>query len=355
MMVGWFTLNPVTRKRLQRFRSIKRGYYSLLVFLFAIMLSIFANFLANNRPMILMYEGKLYFPTFEFLSVGEFGQQDIYGFTDAEADYRRLKVEWKDTRNWMLLPPIHFNPVENDFGFYKDPPPNAPDSRHLLGTDSQGRDVLARLLYGFRISIFFSLALVTITMTIGVTAGLLQGYFGGRFDILGQRFVEIWSTLPPLYMVIIIGTALRPTFGLLLIVLAVFDWMGITYYMRTESYREKSREYVTAARAMGASHWRIIFKHLLPNSLTPLITTIPFSIIAGIFSLTSLDFLGYGLPPPTPSWGELMEQALDSTNRSALWLTLSPFAAIFLTLLVVTLIGESLREAFDPKRYTRYE
>lgn len=346
--------NPITARRLRRFREIRRGYYALILLLGAVFLSFFAEFLANNRPIVLRHEGQWYFPTFRFIPMSEFGMKNEYGFDDAETDYRRLAEEWKGTENWLVMPPIPFNPTENDFS-YPTPPPHPPDGRHWLGTDTQGRDVAARLLYGFRISILFSLALTLIAHTVGTIVGSMQGYLGGRFDIVSQRAIEVWSTLPFLYVVVLFSVFFTPGFRLLLLVMAAFQWMGITYYMRTEVYREKSREYCQAAQAMGASRLRIVFRHLLPNSLTPLITMTPFAIVGGIMSLTALDYLGYGLPPPTPSWGELIDQALDSANRDKLWLSLSPFAAITITLILVTLIGESVREALDPKKYSRYE
>lgn len=354
-MRRFFQFDPLTRKRFQRFRRIKRGYYSLIILLALIIISMFADFIANDRALIVKYEGSYYFPTFTYYPMHTFGQTDEWGFEDAEPNYRNLKQEFRGSRNWVLMPPIPFGPLGNDFGHYDFPPPHPPDSRHLLGTDSQARDVFARLLYGFRISIFFSFGLVIASQIIGVIIGSLQGYLGGRFDLFSQRFVEIWSCLPFLYVVILLATFFAPNFWLLIGVLALFQWIGITYYMRTEMYREKSREYCLAARAMGASHSRIIFKHLLPNCLTPLVTLVPFMIVGGIFSLTALDFLGFGLPPPTPSWGELIDQSMSSANRGKLWMVLSPFGAITITLLLVTLIGESVREAFDPRQYSRYQ
>jgi ABC-type microcin C transport system permease subunit YejE len=236
-------------------------------------------------------------------------------------------------------------------------PPNSPDfrRRHYLGTDSQGRDVASRLLYGFRISIFFALFLVFIGQAIGTLIGSLQGYLGGRFDILSQRFIEILVSIPFLYVVIILAALLTPSFWLLVGIMAIFQWISITYYMRTEMYREKTREYCLAAKSYGASHLRIIFRHLLPNCLTPLVTFTPFAVVGAIFALTGLDYLGYGLPAPTPSWGQLLDQALLQENRDKLWLTLAPFGAIAITLILVVFIGESVREAFDPKQYAKYE
>ncbi|MGH8800752.1 MAG: ABC transporter permease subunit, partial [Casimicrobiaceae bacterium] len=236
-------------------------------------------------------------------------------------------------------------------------PPNAPDfrRRHYLGTDSQGRDVAARLLYGFRISIFFALFLVLSGQVIGTIVGSLQGYLGGRFDLVSQRIIEVLIAVPFLYVVIVIAALFQPTFWLLIAILSLFQWISITFFMRTEMYREKTREYCLAAKSYGASHFRIVFRHLLPNCLTPLVTFTPFAVVGAIFALTGLDYLGYGLPAPTPSWGELIGQALEASNRDKLWLTLAPFGALTVTLVLVVFIGESVREAFDPKPYARYE
>lgn len=347
-------LNPITRRRLQRFRRIRRGYYSLWILAAATLLSLFSNYIANNRAILVRHEGRFYFPTGKFYPMSEFGQEDEYGFDDAEADYRLLKQNARETGDFVLMPLIPFNPYESDFS-YSSPPPTPPDRRHWLGTDRQGRDVLARLLYGLRVSMLFALALVGVSQTLGAALGLLQGYLAGRFDILSQRFVEIWSALPFLYIVLIMATLFRPGFALLLIVMTLFSWMSISFYLRTEIYREKAREYCLAARAIGASHARILFRHLLPNSLTPLVTFTPFAIVGAISALTGLDYLGYGLPPPTPSWGELIDQALLPENRARLWLSLSPFVAITVTLTLVTLIGEAIREAFDPREFMVYK
>jgi microcin C transport system permease protein len=236
-------------------------------------------------------------------------------------------------------------------------PPTGPDfqRRHYLGTDSQARDVASRLLYGFRISIFFSLFLVIVSQAIGTAVGSLQGYLGGRFDLVSQRLIEVLVSIPFLYVLIILGAIFAPTFWMLLLIMALFQWIAITYYMRTEMYREKTREYCLAARSYGASHARIVFRHLLPNSLTPLVTFTPFAVVAAIFALTALDYLGYGMPAPTPSWGEMIDQALLAENRDRLWLTFAPFTAITITLVLVVFIGESVREAFDPKQYSRFE
>lgn len=359
--MSWIRIDPITRKRFARFRRIKRGYYSLIALLTLTVVSLFSNHLANNRANIVYYGGKLFFPTYKFIPMSEFGQKDEWGFDDAEADYVRLQQELRQSgKGWVLMPPIPWSPYQNDFWYTTAShklPPNPPDSarKHYLGTDSYGRDVAARLLYGFRVSILFALALTILGQAIGTVIGSLQGYLGGKFDILSQRFIEVMSSLPFLYIVIIMATFFTPSFTLLLLIMALFEWISITYYMRTEMYREKTREYCLAARSYGASHFRIIFRHLLPNCLTPLVTFTPFLIVGAIFALTGLDYLGYGVPAPTPSWGELIDQALQVQNRGKLWLIISPFAAISLTLILVTFVGESIREAFDPKQYAKYE
>jgi len=348
-------MNPLTRKRIRRFKSIRRGYWALLILLFFFIVSLLSNYIANNRPIYVRYEGRSYFPTFHFYPMSLFGQEDEYGFDDGEADYRALRETFKGTSNRIIMPIVPFNPFENDFQFYDGPPPHPPDRRHWLGTDSQARDVFARLLYGLRVSLLFAFALVLVSQTFGAVVGCLQGYMAGRFDLYTQRIIEIWSTLPFLYIIIIMATFFTPGFWLLLFIMTLFQWKGITYYMRTEMYREKTRQYCLAAQSYGASHARIVFRHLLPNCLTPLITLTPFAVVMAISSLTALDYLGYGLPAPTPSWGEMIDQALEISNRDKIWLTIAPFTAISVTLILVTLIGEAVREAFDPRQYVRYE
>jgi ABC-type microcin C transport system permease subunit YejE len=454
--MAWIRLDPITRKRFERFRRIKRGFYSFLILVVAIVVSIFAPYLAESRALVVWHNGTLYLPTFQFYEMNTFGQEPppAWNTGELETEYRRLQREWALERqlyerdrarvgddpaalagvdakypnrgNYVVMPPIPWNPYENDFWsneilnqiqseldegdaaaagrlarrdgldeladaiesgeihkLLADPersptgnlvglarsgampslaelgqvPPTPPEAsrRHYLGTDSQGRDVAARLLYGFRISIFFAIFLVLIGQAIGTFIGSLQGYLGGRFDIISQRVIEVLTSIPFLYVVIIMAALFAPSFWLLLAIMALFQWIAITFYMRTEMYREKTREYCLAAKSYGSSHLRVIFRHLLPNSLTPLVTFTPFAIVAAIFALTSLDYLGYGLPAPTPSWGELIDQALQIENRNRLWLTFAPFGALTVTLVLVVFIGESVREAFDPKQYARYE
>ncbi len=351
----FFRLNPITRKRLSRFRQLKRGYYSLLILIFATVLSLFANFIANDRPIVVKYEGEFFFPTYKFISMSTFGQEDPYGYGDmAEADYRALKKDFEGTDNWVLMPPIPFHPNESDDASYTDPGPQPPDSIHYLGTNVLNQDVLARLIYGFRISMIFALVVVTIGMAFGIIYGSLLGYLGRLFDLTNQRFIEIWSSLPFLYVVILIRSFFEPSFWILVAIMIAFEWIAITYYMRTEMYREKSREYCIAAESIGASGFRIMFKHLLPNCLTPVVTLAPFAIVTAISSLTALDYLGFGLPTTIPTWGQMIEEALYPGNRDKLWLSFSPFTALVVTLILVTFVGESVREAFDPKQYARY-
>jgi len=429
--MAWIRLDPITRRRIARFRRIRRGYYSFWILIGAIVLSIFSPYLAESRALFVWHNGTFYLPTFQFHEMKTFGQQPPpdWDTGEIETEYRRLQREWAlepERGNFVIMPLIPWNPYENDFWYNEilteiqgpldrgdimaaarlarregldelasaiesgeikrllaDPersatgnlvglarsgampslaglgqvPPTPPDfaRRHYLGTDSQGRDVAARLLYGFRISIFFALFLVAFGQVIGTFIGSLQGYLGGRFDIISQRVIEVLISIPFLYVVIIMAALFAPSFWMLLAIMALFQWITITFYMRTEMYREKTREYCLAAKSYGSSHLRVIFRHLLPNSLTPLVTFTPFAIVAAIFALTSLDYLGYGLPAPTPSWGELIDQALQIENRNRLWLTLAPFGALTVTLVLVVFIGESVREAFDPKQYARYE
>ncbi len=366
-------LDPITRTRWRRFRALKRGYASLIILAVAIGLSLVSELIANHRAIVVKHQGTYYFPTFRFHPKKTFGQDaaaaaaartpeeaalagalaefDLSG--DAETDYRALREAWRGTANRVFMPLVPYGPCESDFAYAAWPTP--PDSKHWLGTDAQGRDVLARLLYGFRISIFFALGMAVAAQAFGVAIGSLQGYLGGLFDLLSQRLIEVWTTLPFLYIVIILAALFAPSFWMLLAIMAAFSWMRITFYMRTEMYREKTRDYCLAARAIGASRARIVFVHLLPNCLTPIVTFTPFLVVGAITALTSLDYLGYGLPAPTPSWGEMIDQALRPENRKCLWLILSPFGALAATLTLVTFVGESIREAFDPKQYTRYE
>ena len=345
-------LNPLTIKKIRRFKSIKRGYYSFIILLVMIFVSLFAELLVNNRALIVHYEGQFYFPTYRNLFPGNtFGLDYSY-----EANYRELarlfRVEGKG--NWVLMPAVPFNAYENDLREDEFPPfaPSAKE-KHYLGTDAVGRDIVARLVFGFRIAIFFSLLLLLVNYTIGVSIGSAMGFWGGKFDLIFQRIIEIWSNVPFLYVIIIISSIMVPNFFMLTLIMAFFGWIGITWTMRTVTYKEKAREYALAAEALGASNLRIIFKHIIPNTIAIIVTFAPFSVSGGIVALTSLDYLGFGLPPPTPSWGELLQQGWN--NLDAWWIAGSVIAAMIITLVTVTFVGEAVREAFDPKLHTTYE
>ena len=345
-------LNPLTQKKIRRFKSIKRGYYSFLILVVLIAVSLFAEVLVNKRALVVHYQGTLYFPTYGAMIPGT-----TFGFDyQYETDYRQLAERFRAERgrDWLLMPPVPFDAYENDLK--EDAyPPFSPSiaSRHYLGTDTIGRDIVARLLYGFRIAIWFSLGLLCTNYIIGISLGSAMGYLGGKFDLLFQRVIEIWSNVPFLYVIIIISSIMVPNFFMLIFIMAFFGWIGITWTMRTVTYKERSRDYVVAAKALGASNRRIIFRHIIPNTIAIIVTFAPFSVSGGIVALTSLDYLGFGLPPPTPSWGELLQQGWS--NLDAWWIAGSVVLAMLVTLMTVTFVGEAVREAFDPKLHTTYE
>jgi microcin C transport system permease protein len=345
-------LDPLTLKKIRRFQSIRRGYVSLMLFVGLVLFSLGAELFINNRALMVSYEGSWYFPTYGDMIPGTvFGLDYQY-----ETNYRELKTRFKaeGAGNRVLLPPVPYSPYENNMRVGDFPPyPPSWEQRHFLGTDIAGRDVLARLVYGFRIAILFSLGLLLVNYSIGISLGCFMGYFGGKFDLFFQRIIEIWSNVPFLYVIIIISSIVVPNFLLLIGIMAFFGWMPMTWTMRTVTYKERTREYVLAARALGAGHLRIIFQHILPNTVAVIVTFAPFAVSGGIVALTSLDYLGFGLPPPTPSWGELLDQGWS--NMHAWWIVVSVVVAMTLTLVLVTFIGESVREAFDPKRHTYYE
>ena len=346
-------LNPDTVKQLKRFRSIKRGYYSAVALGVALVLSFGAELLVNSRALIVSYEGELYLPTYGDIIPGRtFGLDYEY-----ETDYRELGAlfEEQGRNNWVLMPPVPYGPLENDLkpGYF---PPYAPsfETGHYLGTDQTGRDVLARLVYGFRIAFAFAFLLLLCNYLIGIAVGCAMGFWGGIFDLLFQRLIEIWNMVPNLYIIMIVASIVVPNFWILAIVMVTFGWTQMTWNMRTSTYKEKTREYVLAARALGASSPRMIASHVIPNTISVIVSFIPFSIAGGIFLLTALDYLGFGLPPPTPSWGELLAQGQNHIVTSP-WIILSVGIAISIVLVMVNYIGEAVREAFDPKKFTYYE
>ncbi len=344
--------NPLTIKQWRRFRSIKRGFWSAVLLLCLMMLSCCAEVLINKRAVVVSFEGQLYFPTYANFFPGKtFGLDYEY-----ETNYRELQeiFNQQNDGNWVWLPLVPYDPYENDLKELEYPP-YAPSLRdkHYLGTDSTGRDVVARLVYGFRLAMGFALFLLISQYVIGVAVGCAMGYWGGVFDLFFQRIIEIWNNVPFLYVIMIVASIVVPGFWTLMLVMVIFGWTGMTWYMRTSTYKEKAREYVSAARALGASGPRVVFSHILPNTISIIVTFVPFSIAGGITSLTALDYLGFGLPPPTPSWGELLAQG--TSNLETPWIVSSVVIAMVSVLLMVTYVGEAIREAFDPKQFTYYE
>ncbi|HKJ76705.1 MAG TPA: ABC transporter permease [Gammaproteobacteria bacterium] len=328
----------------RRFKNNRRGYVSLWLFSILFVLSLFAEVLSNDTPLLVHYEGEYYVPLLVDYPETAFG-----GVFESEADYLDPFVKERITEgeNWAVYPP---NPFSFNTINYHSPLPNpAPPSEHnILGTDDRGRDVLARLVYGFRISVIFALGLTAVGTAIGILAGALQGYFGGRLDLFAQRLIEIWNSMPELYLLIIFASIFEPSILLLIVLLSLFGWMGLADYVRAEFLKGRNMDYVTAARAMGLSNRYIMARHLLPNAMTPVITFLPFRISGAIMALTSLDFLGLGVPPSTPSLGELLAQGKD--NIDAWWLSMTTFLVLVGTLVLLIFIGEALREALDTRR-----
>ena len=343
----------INQKRWRKFKSINRGYYSFILIVALYILSFLLPLFISSKALIVHYKGDYYFPALKDVVPGLNAYYDgsIFGQdVPGEANYRQLQQQWTETDNWIIMPIYPFNPYE-DFTNNENKMYEAPSLTHWLGTDDTGRDVFARMCYAFNISISFAFLLTVVNYIIGISVGGAMGYFGGKFDLFFQRFIEIWSSLPILFVVIILSSILKPSFVLLIFIYTMVNWIFLTYYMRAEFYREKSKDYVSAAISMGQSNTRIIFRHILPNSLVPVITYFPFSVVSGIVVLVSLDFLGFGLPPPTPSWGQILYVGLS--NITKWWMVFSPIMAEFLTLLCIVFIGEAVREAFDPKIYSR--
>ncbi len=336
-------LSPGERAWL-RFKSNRRGYISLWIFSILFVLCFFAEVLSNDKPLLVSYNGEYYFPVVQNYPETTFG-----GDFETEADYTDsfVREQLTSNGNWMIEP---INPYSyNTINFVSDSPnPAAPSAQNIFGTDDRGRDVLARVIYGFRISVWFALALMVIGVTVGIVAGAVQGYFSGKTDLIMQRVIEVWSSMPELYLLIIFASIFQPSIWLLIILLSLFGWMGLSDYVRAEFLRGRNLDYVRSARAMGLSNFTIMSKHLLPNSLTPVITFLPFRISGAILALTSLDFLGLGVPPTTPSLGELLAQGKE--NIEAWWLSLSAFVVLVGTLMLLIFIGEALREALDTRK-----
>ena len=336
-------LSP-SRRAWLRFKRNRLGYVSLIAFCVLVVASLFAEVLSNDRPLLVRYEGQFYTPLVHDYPETVFGG-DFETPTDYLDPYIRERLSAGD--NWAIYPLNPYGPKTLNY-FAKEPNPSAPSSDNWLGTDDRGRDLLAQLIYGFRVSVLFALALTVIGVVLGVAAGAVQGYFGGKTDLAFQRFIEIWGSMPELYLLIIFSAVFAPSVALLLVLLSLFGWMGLSDYVRAEFLRNRQLDYVRAARAMGLTNGQIIWRHILPNSLTPVVTFLPFRMSASILALTSLDFLGLGVPPGTPSLGELLSQGKN--NIDAWWISLSTFGVLVVTLLLLTFMGDALRDALDPRK-----
>jgi microcin C transport system permease protein len=327
-----------------RFRRNRLGFWSLVLFCGLVVLSLFAEVLSSDRPLLVRYENSYYFPMLRDYPEKVFG-----GDFETSTDYLDpfIRERLGQGGNWAIYAPNPYGPKTLNY-FAKEPNPSQPTRDNWLGTDDRGRDLLAQLIYGFRVSVLFALALTFCGVVLGVLTGALQGYFGGKTDLAFQRFIEIWGSMPELYLLIIFSAVFAPSLALLLVLLSLFGWMGLSDYVRAEFLRNRQLDYVRAARALGQSNWQIIRRHILPNSMTPVVTFLPFRMSAAILALTSLDFLGLGVPPGTPSLGELLSQG--KANIDAWWISLSTFAVLVLTLLLLTFMGDALRDALDPRK-----
>ena len=336
-----------SRRAWQRFRRNRLGFSSLLLFCALVLVSLLAEVVSNDRPLLLKYEGSYYFPIVTAYPEKTFGG-DFETATDYLDPFIRNKLSAGG--NWVIYAPNPYGPKTLNY-FAKEPNPSRPTRDNWLGTDDRGRDLLAQLIYGFRVSVLFALALTFTGVVLGVLSGALQGYFGGKVDLAFQRFMEVWGSMPELYLLIIFSAVFAPSIALLLVLLSLFGWLGLSDYVRAEFLRNRQLDYVRAARAMGLSPWQIIIRHVLPNSMTPVVTFLPFRMSAAILALTSLDFLGLGVPPGTPSLGELLSQGKN--NIDAWWISLSTFTVLVTTLLLLTFMGDALRDALDPRKADR--
>ncbi|HEY7886419.1 MAG TPA: ABC transporter permease [Cellvibrionaceae bacterium] len=336
-------LSPLNQERWSRFRKNRRGFISLWLFLGLFVFSLMADFIANEVPLVVKFDNHWYFPVFKQYSELEFG-----GDFDVAADYRDDYIaELIGENGWMLWPVIRFNyrTINNNL---PSPAPSPPTLENWLGTDNQGRDIVARLIYGFRLSVLFGLMLTISTSIVGVFVGAIQGYYGGKIDLIGQRVLEVWSSVPTLFVLIIIASFVPPSFWILLVILLLFGWMALVGVVRAEFLRARNFDYVVAARALGVPDWQIMFRHLLPNALVATITFLPFIMVGAITSLTALDFLGFGLPPGSASLGEMVGQGKN--NLHAPWIGISVFIVLSLMLSLLVFVGEAVRDAFDPNR-----
>jgi microcin C transport system permease protein len=337
-------MTPLTQRRLANFRANKRGWWSLWIFTALFLVTLFAEFIANDRPLVARVDGRWFVPV-----LVDYAESDIVeDGLPTEADWHDPELEREiAARGWMLWPPIHFAnaTVVRDLG---RPAPSPPSSRNWLGTDDQARDVLARVIYGFRISVLFGFTLTVVSSVLGIAAGAVQGFYGGTTDLLFQRFIEIWSGMPQLFLLIILASIIEPGFWTLLIFLLLFSWMGLTGVVRAEFLRGRNLDYVRAARALGVSDTRLMARHILPNAMVATLTFLPFILSGSVTVLASLDFLGFGLPPGSPSLGELLSQGKN--NLQAPWLAFTGFVVLGGVLTLLIFVGEAVRDAFDPRK-----
>ncbi len=337
------TITPVTARRLANFRANRRGYWALWAFLALFFFSLFAEFIANDKPLIVHYDGGIYLPIFNAYPETTFG-----GDFETEADYTDpFVVELIDEKGWLLMPLIPFS-YDTPVMDLPTPAPSPPTVQNWLGTDDQARDVSARLIYGFRISVLFGVTLTVFASIIGIIAGAIQGYYGGWVDLSFQRFIEIWEGMPFLFVLLIVASLFVPGFWTLLFIMLLFSWTNLVGVVRAEFLRARNFDYVRAARALGVRNRIIMFRHVLPNAMVATITFLPFTLVGGLTALTGLDFLGLGLPPGSPSLGELLKQAKE--NFTAEWLTFAAFFSIMVMLMLVVFVGEAVRDAFDPRK-----
>jgi len=336
-------VTPLTQRRLKQFKTNKRGFRSLVIFLIFFVITLFAEFIANDKPILISYRGQFYMPIVTFYSEKKFG-----GEFETEANYRDPFVQdLIHDQGWMIWPLIPFSyDTMNDT--LDGPAPTPPTLENLLGTDDQGRDVLTRIIYGFRISILFGLCLTLLSSVIGITAGAIQGYFGGKIDLIFQRFIEIWSGLPTLFLLIILGSIVEPNFWWLLGLMVLFKWVAFVPVVRAEFLKVRNYDYVKAAHVLGIPQFQIMWRHILPNAMVATLTFMPFILSRSITVLTSLDFLGFGLPPGSPSLGEMLAQGKN--NLQAPWLGITAFCILALMLSLLIFIGEAVRDAFDPRK-----
>ncbi len=333
-----------SRRAWLRFKQHRLGFWSLILFSALVLISLGAELVSNDRPLLARYEGRWYVPVLQDVPETTFG-----GDFETATDYLDpfIQAQFDKPGNFAIYP-INRSHHRTINYFAKSPNPSAPSADNWLGTDDRGRDVLARLIYGFRVSVLFGLALTFIGVVVGVLTGAIQGFYGGRTDLLFQRFIEIWGSMPELYLLIIFSAVLSPSVGLLILLLSLFGWIGLSDYVRAEFLRNRQLDHVRSARALGLTNWQIIRRHILPNSLTPVVTFLPFRMSAAILALTSLDFLGLGVPLDTPSLGEMLQQGKN--NLDAWWISLSTFGVLVLSLLLLTFMGDALRDALDPRK-----